>query len=126
MGRQAHRPTVASGRIIPGSLLPQRLDTLLEHVRTLLAAPQQGRSAPGRARLELILTEGYAEALALDGERLRLERRIEELTAELAEGGQNRPEELRRLISRLATAEDELAELRSLLEKLRRRAIKAA
>lgn len=77
-------------------------------------------------RLELTLTEGYAEALALDGERLRLERRIEELTAELAEGGQNRPEELRKLISRLETAEDDLVELRDLLEKLRRRASKAA
>jgi tRNA C32,U32 (ribose-2'-O)-methylase TrmJ len=103
-----------------------RLDIVIEHIRTLLAAPQKALAAPARERVELTLTEGYAAALELDGERMRLERRIEQLTAKLAQGGKNRPEELRRLMGRLEAAEDDLAELRRLLEKLRRRAAKAA
>ncbi len=106
--------------------MAQRLDIVCEHVRALLAAPQDGRAAPARERLELTLTEGYAEALALDGDRLRLERRIDQLTVSLAEGGKSRPDELRKLMARLQAVEDDLADLRALLEKLRRRAAKAA
>jgi predicted nucleic acid-binding Zn-ribbon protein len=103
-----------------------RLDTVTERIRTLLAAPQEGSGAPARDPLEATLTEGYAAALELDGERMRLERRIEELTAKLAEGGVNRPQELRKLIGRLDTAEEDLAELRDLLAELRSRATRAA
>ncbi|HYZ18658.1 MAG TPA: hypothetical protein VE615_03860 [Gaiellaceae bacterium] len=106
--------------------MAQTLDTVFEHVRALLAAPQNGGAAPARDRLELTLTEGYAAALALDGDRMRLERRIEQLTFSFAEGDESRPEELRRLIARLHAVEDDLADLRALLEKLRRRAAKAA
>jgi hypothetical protein len=106
--------------------LAHRLDIVTERIRTLLAAPQEGLGAPARDRLESTLTEGYAAALELDGERMRLERRIEQLTAKLAEGGMNRPKELRKLFGRLDAAEEDLAEFRDLLEKLRRRATKAA
>jgi hypothetical protein len=103
-----------------------RLDTVTERIHTLLAAPQEGPGAPTRDPLEATLTEGYAAALELDGERMRLERRIGQLTAKLAEGGLNRPTELRHLIARLDAAEEDLAELRDLLAKLRSRATKAA
>jgi phage shock protein A len=103
-----------------------RLDTVTERILTLLAAPQEGPGAPARDRLEATLTEGYAAALEVDGERMRLERRIEQLTAKLAEGGLNRPKELRKLIARHDAAEEDLAELRDLLAKLRSRATKAA
>jgi hypothetical protein len=106
--------------------VPPQLDTVIERIHTLLAAPQQGPGAPARGPLESTLTEGYAAALELDGERIRLERRIEELTAKLAEGGVNRPKELRKLIGRLDTTEEDLSELRDLLSKLRSRAAKAA
>jgi hypothetical protein len=106
--------------------LPRRLDTVIERIRSLLAAPADGGSAPTREDLEEALTGGYAEALTLDGERLRLERKIEQLTARLARGGENRPEELRKLMARLAEAEEELAALRKLLFALRQRAAKAA
>jgi hypothetical protein len=106
--------------------VPPQLDTVIERIHRLLAAPQQGPAAPARGPLESTLTEGYAAALELDGERIRLERRIEELTAKLAEGGFNRPKELRKLIGRLDTAEEQLAELRDLLAKLRSRAARAA
>ncbi|HET7857109.1 MAG TPA: hypothetical protein VFL41_11690 [Gaiellaceae bacterium] len=106
--------------------MAHRLDTVIEHVRALLTAPEHGRAAPARERLELTLTEGYAAALALDGDRMRLERRIEEVTVSLAEGGKSRPKELRKLMARLHDVEDNLADLRTLLEKLRRRAAKAA
>jgi hypothetical protein len=106
--------------------VPHQLDTVIERIHTLLAAPQEGPGAPARGLLESTLTEGYAVALELDGERMRLERRIEQLTAKLAEGGLNRPKELRKLITRLDAVEEDLAELRGLLAKLRSRAARAA
>lgn len=106
--------------------MPPRLDIVIERIRTLIAAPQQGLGAPARERLETTLTEGYAAALALDGERMRLEGRIEQVTAKLAQGGKNRPRELQQLLGRLDATEDDLVELRGLLEKLRRRAVRAA
>jgi hypothetical protein len=112
--------------IIVFSLVPRRLDTVIERIRSLLAAPVEGGAAPRREDLEEALTGGYAEALALDGERLRLERKIDQVTAKLARGGQNRPAELRKLIARLDAAEGDLAELRELLFALRQRAAKAA
>jgi DNA repair exonuclease SbcCD ATPase subunit len=103
-----------------------RLDIVTERIRTLLAAPQEGLGAPARDRLESTLTEGYAAALELDGERMRLERRIEQVTTKLAEGGKNRPKELRKLMARINAAEEDLTEFRDLLAKLRSRAVRAA
>jgi hypothetical protein len=75
--------------------VPRRLDIVIERIRSLLAVPADEAGAPCREDLEEALTGGYAEALALDGERLRLERKIEQLTEKLARGGENRPKELR-------------------------------
>jgi hypothetical protein len=69
--------------------------------------------------MENTLTDGYAEALGLEGERLRLERRI----GELAHGvnGPQQADELRELAERLRSADDDLASLREALQPLQRR-----
>lgn len=70
--------------------------------------------------MEHTLTDGYALALGLEGERLRIARRMGELARTI-----ERPEEaveLRGLAARLIANEGELAELRMLLAELRRRA----
>jgi hypothetical protein len=75
--------------------------------------------APTLARMEDTLTEGYALALALEAERWRLERRINEVARE---GRTDIGEELKSLGTRLTHADGELAKLRSLLGSLHERA----
>lgn len=103
-----------------------RLDIVIERIRDLLALPSQGRGAPSRERIEAVLTEGYAEALALDGQRLRLERKIDQVTAHLARGGDTRVEDLQKVLARIEATEEDLAELRKLLTALRSRVAEAA
>jgi hypothetical protein len=76
-------------------------------------------SVPMLTEMEHTLTDGYAEALRLEGERLRLERRI----GELAHGvnGQRQADELRELAQRLRDADEVLSSLRDLLQLLQRR-----
>jgi hypothetical protein len=57
---------------------------LQEEIAELLTAPEDGADAPTLATLERRLTDGYAEALALEAERLRIERRLGEVDGELA------------------------------------------
>ena len=103
-----------------------RSDTVSARVHTLIDAPVKGRGAPSRDKIEATLTEGYAEALALDGERLRLTRKIERMTADLAAGGPARTADLQRLITRLGDTESDLADLREQLSVLRARVARAA
>ncbi|MGH2921709.1 MAG: hypothetical protein ACRDKU_06565 [Gaiellaceae bacterium] len=103
-----------------------RRDIVIERIRTLLEALNKGNGTPSRERIESTLTEGYAEALALDGERLRLERKIDDVTAHLASGGRSRLEELQRVMARLESTEQDLADLRELLSSLRNRGARAA
>jgi hypothetical protein len=63
--------------------------------------------------LEHTLTDGYARALGLDGERLRIEERIRELA-----GSDEHMGEARILKARLALVDEELAQLRELLAAL--------
>ncbi len=63
--------------------------------------------------VEHTLTDGYARALGLDGERLRIEQRIRELA-----GSDERMGEARILKARLALVDEELAQLRALLAAL--------
>jgi hypothetical protein len=85
-----------------------------QQIEELLSA-----DAPTLARMEDILTEGYARALALEAERWRLERRIGEVARE---GRTDIGEELKSLGTRLTRADRELSELRSLLGTLHERA----
>jgi tRNA C32,U32 (ribose-2'-O)-methylase TrmJ len=102
------------------------LDSVIERIRDLLALPSQGRGAPSREQIESVLTEGYAEALALDGQRLRLERKIDQVTAHLARGGQTSAEDLQKVMARIEATEEDLAKLRKLLAALRSRVAQAA
>jgi hypothetical protein len=94
------------------------LRLLIDRIRALL----DGRSAdPGGVPTEVenTLTDGYALALALEGECLRIGRRMAELTRTV-----DRPEEaeeLRSLAGKLIATEEELSKLRTLLAELRRR-----
>lgn len=57
---------------------------LQEEIAELLTLPEDGADAPSLATLERRLTDGYAETLALEAERLRIERRLGEVDRELA------------------------------------------
>jgi hypothetical protein len=89
-------------------------DTMEQQIEELLSA-----DAPNLDRLEATLTEGYAQALALEAERWRLERRLGEVARE---GGSDLAAELSSIGTRLNAADDELSKLRSLLGTLHERA----
>jgi hypothetical protein len=76
------------------------------------------------ARVEDTLTSGYAEALRLEAEHRRLERRFADLAADLAEGTSDaeRQNELAALARSIASDANELKRLRDLLSLLRGRA----
>lgn len=97
--------------------------TLFEEIRQLISAPSAGADAPPLARLEETLTVGYARALALEGERWRIERRIGEVAGKLRDDRSDlRTEEIATLAERLSDADGELSRLRGLLSSLRIRA----
>ena len=83
----------------------------------MLALPQ-GAALPPRAVVEDTLTNGYAHALRLDAERLRLERRLRDAVQERSADD---AAELRALLDR---AEGELARVRGLLSSLRSHALR--
>jgi ABC-type phosphate transport system auxiliary subunit len=96
---------------------------LLEEIAALVAEPASTEHAGQLARMEDTLTAGYARALALEAERLRLERRINSVAAELSEGDHaDRNDELAELSRRASEADGALSSLRSLLDTLRVRA----
>jgi hypothetical protein len=98
--------------------VPDELDLLLKRIRALLDASAEGVSLP-RAEVEPMLTEGYARALELDAQCLRLEHRIERLTRELADGRELPTGKLSGLLRRLQDTELRSTELRALLVPLR-------
>jgi hypothetical protein len=89
-------------------------DTMHQQIEELLNA-----DAPTLDRIEATLTEGYAQALALEAERWRLERRLGEVARG---GGDGIGAELSSIGTRLNEADDELSKLRSLLGTLHERA----
>ena len=95
---------------------------LLEEIAALVAEPATSQRSRLLVRMEDTLTAGYARALALEAERLRLERRINSVAAELSDGDpSDRNDELAELSRRASEADGALAGLRSLLESLRSR-----
>ena len=96
---------------------------MLQQIQELLIAPTAGAAAPSLARVDDTLTEGYAQALALEAERWRLERRLGEV-ARNANGPDvsSLAEELSSLATRLTSADGELNQLRTLLGSLHERA----
>jgi hypothetical protein len=99
----------------------EEITNLFEKIDALLAEP--GSDAGALARLEHTLTEGYACALALEAEGLRIERRIGEVAARLADdAAAARTDELATLARRKSTADGDLTLLRGRLSTLRRAA----
>jgi hypothetical protein len=92
---------------------------LRDEIADLLRMPEDGAGAPSLDAIESKLTDGYAEALALEAERSRIERRLGEVVRDATEvAAHSVAAELAELSGRLETADGELARLRSLLRKL--------
>jgi ABC-type phosphate transport system auxiliary subunit len=95
---------------------------LRDEIADLLRMPENGAGAPNLDTIETTLTDGYAEALALEAERLRIERRLGEVARDADEfSAHSVAAELSELSERLETADGELARLRSLLRNLQAR-----
>jgi hypothetical protein len=95
------------------------LPSLVDRIRSLLEQRGADPTMPLLTDLEHTLTDGYARALELEAERLRLERRIGELAHRL--DGPEEAGELRELARRLRGTDDDLASLRDVLVPLQRR-----
>jgi hypothetical protein len=91
-----------------------------DEITKLLSLPEDGVGAPTIDAIESTLTNGYAEALALDAERWRIERRLGAVARDAGDSAD--VQELARLSERLETADGELARLRGLLRSLHARA----
>jgi hypothetical protein len=100
--------------------------TLCNALEAQIAAPA-ARDRASRAQLERTLTDGYASAMSLEADRLKLERRIAEVAAEVSvENRGSKTEELADLSTRLTATSGDLERLRELLVVLRRRVSAAA
>jgi hypothetical protein len=126
MGRAAHSLFVLRGSIILGRM------PLQDEIARLLRMPEEGAGAPTLETIETTLTDGYAEALVLEAERSRIERRLGAVVKDAGEvSAHSVAAELADLSGRLEAADSELAQLRTLLRDLqvvrrRRRAGQAA
>ena len=95
------------------------LPSLFDRIESLVEQPSEGSPAVLLEAMEHTLTDGYAQALAIEGERLRTER---EIAAGLARAEhENGAAHLVELSERLAEQERELKRLRELLAGLRLR-----
>jgi hypothetical protein len=86
---------------------------LIDRVRALLDWSSEDPRGPKVEELEHTLTDGYAAALALEGECLRIGKRMGELSVDRSESIQLR--------GQLRETEEELSQLRDLLAVLRGR-----
>jgi hypothetical protein len=94
----------------------------MRQIEELLEAPADGEAAPSLALLEAKLTDGYAQVLALEVERSRIERRIGEVASTAEERAElGLAAELTTLAGRMRSADRELRTLRSLLGQLQAR-----
>ena len=91
---------------------------VLDDIRRLTLA-----STPLLEQVERTLADGYACALAIEAERLRLQEKLEERAVTLAESpGSRRVAEVAGLAQGVRRAADELAELRAALAGLSEKA----
>ena len=124
MGRVAHSSPAVRLNIIGFVVAPDHLD-LVQRIRALLDASAAGTGFP-REEVEPTLTEGYARALELEGECLRLEQRIDRLTRAVAEGEDVASGTLSAVLQRLNDTEQQAEDLRALLVPLRELVARAA
>ena len=91
---------------------------LLQTIQTIISS-----ETDDLAQIERTLTDGYAHALELEGEKLRLERRVSEITQKIDRGDSaEHARELASLAGRLDGNAGALAKLRGVLGELRRHA----
>jgi predicted nucleic acid-binding Zn-ribbon protein len=94
------------------------MSELLEKINALISAPARDLET-----IERTLTDGYAEALSLEAERWRLEKRITEVAQTLERGDTaKKARELAALANRVEDSVGDLLALRSVLADLRRHA----
>ena len=105
--------------------MAEDIDLLLERIRALLDEIEQG-SGLVRNEVEPTLTDGYALALQLDAECLRLEHRIDTVTRKVADGHDVPPAKLSGLLRRLRETEQQSVDLRAELAPLRELVTRAA
>jgi hypothetical protein len=122
MGRSAH--SLRTGRLDIIDLVAEDRE-LLDRIQALIDAYAEGAGLP-RNEVEPTLTEGYARALALDAECLRLEQRIDRVTRDVADGRQIPSGKLSGLLKQLHDTEEESVGLRALLAPLREVVAQAA
>jgi hypothetical protein len=95
---------------------------LRDEIAELLRMPENGAGAPSLDTIESTLTHGYAEALALEAERWRIERRLGEVVRDANEvSAHSVAAELAQLSERLESTDGELTRLRALLRNLQAR-----
>jgi hypothetical protein len=94
------------------------LAPLLERISGLLKNRSADPGKPLVTEMEDTLTDGYARALQLEAERLRLERRIGELAHSV--DGREEADELKALAGRLRDVDVELGGLRNRLGALQK------
>jgi chromosome segregation ATPase len=112
---------VVAGRSVEESAcgnVPLRMTELLDRITTLI-----DESDSDLDRIERTLTDGYAHALSLEGERRRLEQRLSQLARELHDGDTaTKTDELSSVARQLDGNAGDLTRLRSALAELRRHA----
>jgi predicted nucleic acid-binding Zn-ribbon protein len=91
---------------------------LLEQINALISAPTRDLDT-----IERTLTDGYAQALSLEAEKWRLEKRITEVAQSLQRGDTaTKAREIATLATQVESNVGDLAKLRSRLADLRRHA----
>jgi predicted nucleic acid-binding Zn-ribbon protein len=94
------------------------MSELLEKIKALMSAPARDLET-----IERTLTDGYAQALSLEAEKWRLEKRINEVAQSLERGDTaQKARELAVLANRVEGNVGDLVALRSVLADLRRHA----
>ena len=79
-------------------------------------------AAPRLERVERTLADGYACALGIEAQRIRLQRELEDRAGRLSKGAAKGVDEVAGLARGIAQADQELAELRGALVDLARTA----
>ena len=97
-------------------VLVAEMNVLLDQINAVAAD-----GTAGREHVERTLTDGYAHALTLESERLRLQKRIDELAHRQDTGAD--AEELKLLARELDGNALDLSKLRQALAELRRSAV---
>ena len=94
------------------------MSELLEKIKALMSAPARDLET-----IERTMTDGYAQALSLEAEKWRLEKRINEVAQSLERGDTaQKARELAVLANRVEGNVGDLVALRSLLAELLRHA----